>query len=228
MPERILSQTAAAVQTRLYRSQRPFCKTWEGMRQRCYNQNSKDYPRYGGRGITVCEEWLRSYEAFYAWVLTQHPPPGHSLDRIDVNGNYEPENCRFASPRTQSNNRRATIFLTAFGETKPASLWLEDPRCTVSKFGLYNRLNNGLSPEEALTKSPHPIRVIEKRLAPETAIEIYNDIANGVSIKSLALKHKTHERIVSGIAKGTRFRDLGLKQLTITRGGRPKSFKSPQ
>ncbi len=80
-------------------------RCWCKIKERCHNPKSKDWPDYGGRGISVCAEWLSSFEAFFAHIGPK-PDPTYSIDRIDVNGNYEPGNVRWADAVTQSRNRR--------------------------------------------------------------------------------------------------------------------------
>jgi hypothetical protein len=83
----------------------PEHQTWQRMKRRCDNEKGNRWEHYGGRGIKVCDRWLHSYENFLN-DMGRKPSPKHSIDRIDVNGNYEPSNCRWSTPKEQSNNTR--------------------------------------------------------------------------------------------------------------------------
>lgn len=82
---------------------------WNSMRMRCRNSKVENYRNYGGRGIQVCKEWDRSFEPFYKWAMNSGYKHGLTIDRINVNGNYEPSNCRWATWKEQANNKRNTI-----------------------------------------------------------------------------------------------------------------------
>lgn len=123
---------------------------WRSMKQRCYNPNKKKYECYGGRGITVCDEWLHDFQAFYDWAMANGYSDELSIDRIDVNGNYEPANCRWATIKEQANNRRCNVSLEAFGEEHTVAEWAEI--LGIKKSTLYSRLQRGCSPEEALQR----------------------------------------------------------------------------
>lgn len=120
----------------------PEYNTWSAMVQRCCNPNSKDYPHYGGRGITIYPLWRDSFESFLMMVGPR-PQEGDTLDRIDPNGNYEPGNVRWLSRELQTRNQRSNINLSIEGETKTVAEWSTDSRCTVSKFVLYKRIKAG-------------------------------------------------------------------------------------
>lgn len=83
-------------------------RTWMGMKIRCYYPNTNGYENYGGRGIKVCERWLNSFESFLA-DMGRRPSTSHSIDRVNVNGNYEPKNCRWATDKQQRRNRRCSL-----------------------------------------------------------------------------------------------------------------------
>lgn len=86
--------------------------TWCAMKGRCLNQKNKDYRLYGGRGIRICERWLTSFDNFLA-DMGRRPSPQHTIDRIDNDGNYEPDNCRWATPLEQRHNQRRTQQISA-------------------------------------------------------------------------------------------------------------------
>lgn len=121
---------------------------YRSMRQRCGDPNVASYPRYGGRGITV--EFL-SFDHFVTWSLANGYERGLQIDRIDNNGNYSPDNCRWVTPKVNSNNKSDTHHLTAFGETKTLRYWSEDPRCVVTYDRLRQRFYNKWDMERAIT-----------------------------------------------------------------------------
>jgi hypothetical protein len=95
---------------------------WVSMKQRCYNQNNVEYKRYGARGIKVCERWINSFENFRE-DMGERPSDNHSIDRIDVNGDYTPDNCRWATDTEQCNNKRSNRRYEFNGITKTTAEW---------------------------------------------------------------------------------------------------------
>lgn len=129
-------------------------KSWESMKQRCFNPNSPDYERYGGRGVTVCAQWKHSFETFLSDMGER--PEECSLDRIDSDGNYEPSNCRWADAKTQQRNTRVSKHLTFNGVTKPLVEWADELGMYHST--LLRRMNAGW-PHEKIIGQPsrkHP------------------------------------------------------------------------
>ena len=98
--------------------------TWKNMRQRCNNPHNKRYSSYGGRGIGICDEW-NDYQVFHDWMMEHGWEPGLTLERIDNDKGYSPDNCRIATWKEQVRNRRKTVYLTYKNEKKPLSEWVE-------------------------------------------------------------------------------------------------------
>ena len=120
------------------------------MKSRCFNSKILGYHNYGGRGITVCDRWAYSFENFYA-DMGDPPDEGMSIDRIDNDGPYSPDNCRWATLEEQGRNKRTTRFLTFEGESLIVKDWLK--KTGTNKSTYYRRLKRGLTPEQALFSS---------------------------------------------------------------------------
>lgn len=102
--------------TRLYR-------IWQAMYARCYIRTTPAYKNYGGRGITICTEWLKDFQAFYDWAMQSGYNDNLTIDRVNVNGNYEPFNCRWITKEEQARNTRANHYITYNGETHTLGEW---------------------------------------------------------------------------------------------------------
>ena len=103
---------------------RPY-EIWQGIKGRCYNKNDARYSRYGGRGITVCEEWREDFSAFYKWALANGYRDDLTIDRIDNNKGYSPDNCRWADQETQSRNRASNVKIRIGNATRTLVEWCE-------------------------------------------------------------------------------------------------------
>ena len=134
-------------------------EVWKTLKQRCYNPKNSNYHNYGSRGIKVCQEWRNNFQAFYDWSYANgYSIDNHNkdeknkltIDRIDVNGDYEPSNCRWVNRKEQANNMRHTKHITINGETKCIAEWCRV--LGIHRWTYSNRIKRGMSPEEALTK----------------------------------------------------------------------------
>lgn len=137
-------------------SNTPEYLVWQGMRERCHNPNSDRYASYGGRGIFVCDRWRYSFAAFIA-DLGPRPSTQHSLDRIDNDGPYSPENVRWATDGEQRFNKRNTIRLAYHGQR--LTIAEAEAKFGVPRKIIYSRLGDGWSVERALQEPVRAVRV---------------------------------------------------------------------
>ena len=141
------TRTHGMTETRLY-------GIWCGIKDRCYNPNIEHYDRYGGRGIIVCDEWKNSFEAFADWAYSagydeRLNGKTQSIDRINVNGNYEPNNCKWVTQKEQMRNTTRTVFIEYHGDKIPLSAFCEEHGITYSSF-VTRHIKRGFTAEELL------------------------------------------------------------------------------
>lgn len=164
-------------------SHNPSYRIWVGMMDRCHNEKSKKYYGYGERGIKVCQRW-HDVENFIN-DMGERPSPKHSIDRIDVNGNYEPENCRWATPMEQGSNKRNLNMLSIDGKEihlAEASRLFNIPENTIR-----NRLNSGMTHDEAIK-----VPVSKKNQTYEFYGQMLTiqQISNETGIKKNTIRHR--------------------------------------
>lgn len=126
----------------------PENRAWKSMIQRCHDPNSSKYSDYGGRGIRVCDKWRSDFTAFLEDV-GHKPNLNYQIERIDNDGNYEPGNCRWATPVEQARNKRDTRFITANGQTKPMCSWADETGISIKT--IHKRLKDGWSEQDSVT-----------------------------------------------------------------------------
>lgn len=122
---------------------------WRGMKDRCYNPKNKTYNFYGGRGIKICDEWKSDFMPFYEWAMANGYKDGLTIDREDSNGNYCPENCRWATRTQQANNTRRNVYVTINGETRTVPEWSRI--YGVNPYSVRTRIQKGWEPALAIT-----------------------------------------------------------------------------
>ena len=141
--------------TRLYR-------VWQGIKRRCYNVNEPKYSNYGGRGIIMCDEWKNDYTAFEKWALENGYDKDAeygkcTIDRIDVDGNYEPNNCQWITSQEQNNNRTTTIKVTYNGKTQSIKKWSDEIGIPYST--IIQRYENGAKIEDLFKPVSEPLTI---------------------------------------------------------------------
>lgn len=123
---------------------------YDRIKERCYNANNVNYKNYGGRGIIMCDEWKNDFMNFYDWAMNNGYRDTLTIDRIDVNGNYEPSNCRWITIKEQQNNKTNNVYLTCDGKTQTIAQWSNE--LGISYSTIHARYKRGLSSYECLYK----------------------------------------------------------------------------
>ena len=123
---------------------------WVKMLSRCEDEDYPQYKNYGGRGIKVCKDW-HDFNKFYNWCISNGAKPNLFLDRINNDSDYRPSNCRFVTRKQNNNNKSNNTYLTAFGETKTLSQWIDDNRCKAKYATIQKRLRLGWHSEDAIS-----------------------------------------------------------------------------
>lgn len=136
-----LNITHGKTGTRLY-------NIFKNMKTRCYNKHFSKYKHYGGRGIVICDEWLNDFMSFYDWSMTNGYADNLTIDRIDCNGNYEPNNCRWVDMKQQLNNKSDNVLLTYKEKTQTISKWADELNMCYST--IQSRHYRGWSDKECL------------------------------------------------------------------------------
>lgn len=153
------SSTHNDTKTRLF-------KIWSGMKERCYREKHSHYKNYGGRGIKVCEKWKNDFGEFKEWAINNGYKENLTLDRINVNGNYEPSNCRWATQKEQHNNTRKNHYIQYKGKTYTISQLSE--LVGIKYTTLKERIKAGWSIEDAVSK---PVRQRTKGYRPSAKMD---------------------------------------------------------
>ena len=122
----------------------------QNMISRCYRKNTKSYKDYGGRGIKICDKWLNDYDSFEKWCFENGWEKGLEIDRINNEGDYTPDNCRFVTRRDNCNNRRTSRMITAYGET--LSMANTARKYNIKYSALQSTLDAGVHPEAAIER----------------------------------------------------------------------------
>lgn len=159
---------------------------YTNMKRRCCDTANASYKHYGARGITLCPQWKeprKGWLAFKEWALANGYKEGLTIDRINVNGNYEPSNCRWVTMKEQNNNRRNNHLITWKGQTKTLTQWAES--LGISPYTLASRLNmSSMSLDEAMQKKNYVSRLITYKGETKTLTQW----AESLGIKKCTLK----------------------------------------
>lgn len=188
---------------------RKLAKKYNAMKQRCNNPNNKDYKNYGARGISICAEWLNDFNRFYLWAVESGYKIGMTIDRIDCNKGYFPDNCRWATMKEQQSNKRTNVYVNVNGDIVTMA---EASRKTgLSESAIWDRVNRGVTVDAPKYIREKPVK--------------RSDGAVFKSVKDAALITRTSESHISQVCKGKRARAGGYSFSYMTREDAEKALE---
>ena len=188
-----------------------------GMKQRCYNEKSINYKYYGGRGIRICDEWLESFDNFYQWAIVNGYNNELTIDRIDSNKDYSPDNCKWSTKKEQAYNRSMSVELTLNGRTMYMTEWAEE--LEIDKKILSWRYNNGWSDEEILTR-PRDYKENKLTLNGETHSMSEWSRITGIKVATISYRIKKGWSVEDTLTKSSNDREI-----KITYNNKTKTLK---
>lgn len=196
--------------------------TWIGMKNRCRNKNDKSYPRYGGRGITVCDEWTADFMNFYNWSQANGYDETKTIDRIDNNAGYSPRNCRWIDAKEQARNRRSNLAVEYKGEVMTL---IEVSELTGIAYGTLNaRYQDGdrgerlIRPLNADKKTQRAEKNVNVVITSEIAKDIKSSLARGETGASIARRHNVSKYLVSDIKRNKTWKHITIDNTEVTDG----------
>ena len=156
MNGKIKSSGCLCYKERIGNEHKKLYRIWMGMKMRCYNENRSSYSSYGGRGIFMCDSWRNDFKNFYKWSIENGYKDGLSIDRIDNEKEYCPDNCRWANSYEQANNKRNTIFIEYNGVRKSLSNWCDELGLNIHT--IRNRFYHGFPTEKLFSKKRYEMK----------------------------------------------------------------------
>lgn len=198
----------------MFNRHRPEYRIWANIVQRCTNPKRREYHRYGGRGITLCQEWRKSFATFLAHI-GERPSKKHSIDRINNNKGYEPGNVRWATSKEQSRNQEKTLLITAKGKTLCLTEWAHETG--IPLVTIHSRIRKlGWSGEKAVTV-PQRGRGFNSSLTDEQIFQVHQLCESGMQQKEIAKRFSTTPNVINRVVSGKTHKHLFDKAIAKAR-----------
>ena len=187
---------------------------YNGMRLRCYNEDNVNYKYYGGKGVAICDEWLLSFENFFDWAINNGYNENLTIDRIDSEKEYSPDNCKWSTKKEQAYNRSMSVKLTLNGRTMYMTEWAEE--LEIDKKILSWRYNNGWSDEEILSR-PRDYKESKLLLNGETHSMSEWSRITGIKVATISDRMKKGWSVEDALTKTPNDREIKITHNKETR-----------